>query len=163
MVTQSDFTSEEWLQIMTAPQMASMYVTLASPSGPVGIVAETMAASKLVVQAIKETSGNALIDAVAAEYRERAENRQKLDMPQLSRNADELKAQCLQACRDLAALLSEKAPTEADGFVQWVYRAAQSTAEAAKEGGFLGIGGKKVGEAEVAAPEEISAALGISA
>jgi len=143
--------------------MASMYVTLASPSGPVGIVAETMAASKLVVQAIKETSGNALIDAVAAEYRERAENRQKLDMPQLSRNADELKAQCLQACRDLAALLSEKAPTEADGFVQWVYRAAQSTAEAAKEGGFLGIGGKKVGEAEVAAPEEISAALGISA
>lgn len=163
MADKSDFTSEEWQQIITAPQMAALYVALASPSGPVGVVTELMAASKLIVQAIKASTGNALIDAVAADFREKAEKREKMEAPHMSKDPNELKAQCLQACRDLAALLAQKAPAEAEGYKQWVQQAAQDSAEAAKEGGFLGIGGKRVSEAEVAALADLAAALGIAA
>lgn len=163
MAKKADFTSEEWEQIITAPQMAALYVALASPSGPVGIVQEMMASTKLLVEAMKESSDNELVEAVAADFREKAEKKEKIETPDISRDPDELKAQCLQACRDLAALLSEKAPEEAGGYKQWVHRAARASAEAAKEGGFLGIGGTKVTEEEVAALEDLADALGIAA
>lgn len=163
MVNKVDFTPEEWQQILTAPQMASLYVALASPSGPVGAVQEMMASTKLMVEAMKAGSGNALIDAVVADIREKVEKKEKLEPPQMSKDPNEVKARCLQACRDLAALLAQKAPAEAEGYKQWVYQAAQHSAEAAKEGGFLGIGGKRVSEAEAAALKEIAGALGIPA
>jgi len=162
MVNKADFTAEEWQQIITAPQMASLYVMLASPSGPAGAVQEMLAASKLIVAAIKSATGNAMIDAVAADLKAKAEKKEKVEAPAMSKDAQEMKAQSLQASRDLAALLSQKAPAEAEGYKQWVYRAAQLSSEAAKEGGFLGIGGERVSEAEVAALREIAEALGIS-
>jgi hypothetical protein len=58
-------------------------------------------------------------------------------------------------------LLAQKAPEEAEGYKQWVYKAAQLSSEAAKEGGFLGMGGKRVTEAEAAALKEVAGALGI--
>jgi hypothetical protein len=163
MVTKADFTPEEWQQIISAPQMASLYVALASPSGPVGVIQEMMASSKLIVEAMKATSGNALIDAVATDWREKVEKKEKPQPVQMGKDPNEVKARCLQACRDLAALLSQKAPAEAEGYKQWVYQAAKQSAEAAKEGGFLGIGGTTVNEAEVAALKEIASALGIVA
>ena len=163
MVSRADFTSEEWQQILTAPQIASVYIALASPSGPLGAAKEMMASMQLIVEAMKASSGNALIDAVVADIREKAEKKEKLEPPQISKDPNETKAQCLQACRDLAALLSQKAPAEAEGYKQWVYQAAQHSAEAAKEGGFLGIGGQRVNEAEAAALKEIASALGIPA
>jgi hypothetical protein len=163
MVGKVDFTPEEWQQILIAPQMASLYIALSSPSGPVGAVKEMMASTKLIIEAIKVGSGNALIDAVVADLREKAEHKEKVEAPQISKDPNETKAMCLQACRDLAALLSLKAPTEAEGYEQWVYQAAQNSAEAAKEGGFFGIGGTRVSEAEAAALKEIAGALGIPA
>jgi hypothetical protein len=43
-----------------------------------------------------------------------------------------------------------------------VYQAAQNSASAAREGGFFGIGGESVSEAETAALQEIAGALGIA-
>ena len=163
MVSKADFTAEEWQKILLAPQMASLVVMLASPSGPAGAVQEMVASSKLIAEAIKKASGNALIDAVAADYKERIEKKEQFQQPALSKDAKEAKAQCLQACRDLAALLEGKVGAEAEGYKKWVYQAAQNSSEAAKEGGFLGIGGERVSKAEAAALQEIAAALGISA
>jgi hypothetical protein len=72
-----------------------------------------------------------------------------------------MKAQCLQTLRDVAALLSQKAPADAQAYKQWVYQAAQNSANAAKEGGVFGIGGQRVSEAETAALKEIAMALEI--
>ncbi len=163
MVNKSDFTAEEWKQILIAPQMASLVVMLASPSGPAGAVQEMIASSKLIAEAIKTATGNALIDAVAADYKERIERKEQLQQPAMSKDAKEAKAQGLQACRDLAALLSHKVGAEAEGYKRWVYQAAQNSSEAAKEGGFLGIGGERVSKAEAAALQEIAEALGIAA
>jgi len=72
-----------------------------------------------------------------------------------------MKAQCLKACRDVAALLSQKAPADAEQYKQWVYQSAQNSANAAKEGGVFGIGGERVSEAEATALKEIASALDI--
>ena len=162
MSKKADFTLEEWQQIVSLPQVASLYVALASPSGPLGLVQEMMASTKGIVEALKASSGNELIDAIAADMRERVEKREKLEPPLKPNNdLNEMKAQCLKACRDAAALLSQKAPADAGQYKQWVYQSAQNSANAAKEGGVFGIGGERVSEAETAALKEIAIALDI--
>jgi hypothetical protein len=162
MAKKADFTSEEWQRILSLPQVAALYLALASPSGPIGLVQEMMASTKGILEALKASSGNELIDAVAADMREKAEKRERLEPPLKPDNdPNEMKAQCLQACRDVAALLSQKAPADAEQYKQWVYQSAQNSANAAKEGGFFGIGGERVTEAEAAALKEIALALGI--
>jgi hypothetical protein len=163
MASKSDFTPSEWQQIVSAPQMASVYVALASPTGPVGVMQELMAWTKPFIEAMKVSSGNSLIDAVAADLKEKAEKREKVEPAQMSKDPKEMRARSLQACSDLAALLSQKAPEEAEGYKRMVYHGAQLTAEAGKEGGFMGIGGVRVNDAEVAALKELAGALGIAA
>jgi hypothetical protein len=163
MAKKADFTSEEWQLILSLPQVASLYLALASPSNPLGLAQEMIASTKGIVETLKSSSGNELIDAVAADIREKAEKREKLEPPlQKSNDLNKMKAQCLQACRDVAALLSQKAPADAQAYKQWVYQAAENSANAAKEGGVFGIGGERVSEAETAALKEIAMALDIS-
>ena len=163
MAKKADFTSEEWQLILSMPQVASLYLALASPSGPLGLAQEMIASAKGIVEALKSSSGNELIDAVAADIQEKAEKRERLEPPlKMSKDPNELKVQCLQACRDAAALLSQKAPAEAQAYKQWVYQAAQNSANAAKEGGVFGIGGERISEAETAALKKLAIALDIS-
>jgi hypothetical protein len=163
MAKKADFTSEEWQRILSLPQVASLYLALASPSNPLGLAQELIASTKGIVEALKSSSGNELIDAVAADFREKAEKRERMEAPlKTSNDPNEMKAQCLQISRDVAALLSQKAPADAQAYKQWVYQAAQNSANAAKEGGFLGIGGERVSEAEAAALKELATALDIS-
>ena len=162
MAKKADFTLEEWQLILSLPQVASLYVALASPSGPIGLVQEMMASTKGILEAFKASSGNELIDAVAADIREKAEKRERLEPPlKPSNDPNEMKAQCLQACREVAALLSQKAAADAQQYKQWVYQSALNSANAAKEGGVFGIGGERVSEAETAALKEIAMALDI--
>jgi hypothetical protein len=122
-----------------------------------------IASTKGIVEALKSSSGNELIDAVAADIREKAEKRERLEPPlKTSNDPNEMKAQCLQISRQVAALLSQKAPAEAQAYKQWVYQAAQNSANAAKEGGVFGIGGERISEAETAALKELAVALDIS-
>lgn len=162
MAKKADFTSEEWQRILSMPQVVSLYLALASPSNPLGLAQEMIASTKGVVEALKSSSGNELIDAVAADIREKAEKREKMEPPlQPGNDLNKMKAQCLQACREVAALLSQKAPADAQGYKQWIYQAAQNSANAAKEGGVFGIGGERVSEAEAAALKDIATALAI--
>ena len=163
MAKKADFTSEEWQRILSLPQVAALYLALASPSGPIGLVQEMMASTKGILEALKASSGNELIDAVAADIREKAEKREKLEPPLKPGNdLNKMKAECVQACRDVAALLSQKAPADAEPYKRWVYQSAQNSANAAKEGGVFRIGGQRVSEEETAALQEIAFALGIS-
>ena len=60
---------------------------------------------------------------------------------------------------DAYVVVSQKGAPEAAGFRDLVMKVAQSTAEAAKEGGFLGIGGTQVSAAEQGAIDKIRTAL----
>jgi hypothetical protein len=62
---------------------------------------------------------------------------------------------------DAMGILEAKATAEEiDAYKRFVMTVAQAAASAHKEGGFLGIGGKQISDAENQALDEISAALG---
>jgi hypothetical protein len=56
--------------------------------------------------------------------------------------------------------VAQKSPAEAEEYKRWLVALAQKTAEAAKEGGFLGIGGTRVSEAETSAVSELNRTTG---
>jgi hypothetical protein len=61
-------------------------------------------------------------------------------------------------------LLEKKAtPEEATEMKLWLAQIAQKTAEATKEGGFLGFGGTLVSEEEKAAIAKVNSSLGLAA
>ena len=59
--------------------------------------------------------------------------------------------------------MMRRRPAMLPPFKSWLRQVSQHVAEAAKEGGFLGIGGVAVSEAEKATLTEISSALKLAA
>ncbi|MCD0171776.1 hypothetical protein IHN59_19320, partial [Deinococcus sp. 23YEL01] len=73
-----------------------------------------------------------------------------------ARNAGEARDQSLQAVRQAAWLVSARAsPDDNTAYRQMLMRVAERTANAAREGGFLGIGGKLVDEKEQEVLDEL--------
>lgn len=155
------FSDTEWNQLLNTPQVAGFYISISSPSGMMGIVKEMMASTNQIVDAIKNASGNSLVDEVAADIKLHVDQGVRIESPVLTGSAEKREELCLQFFRDLAALLDQKAPADAEGFKKWVYATAQRSAEAANEGGFLGFGGEKVNTAELDALKNLALALGI--
>ena len=61
--------------------------------------------------------------------------------------------------KEVSAILDAKAPQDAAGFKTWLKTISQNVADASSEGGFLGIGGAQVSDAEKATLADISKAL----
>jgi hypothetical protein len=74
----------------------------------------------------------------------------------------EVKTACIEILGKVDGILTTKAPSDAAAFKNWLRQISQSVAEAATEGGFLGIGGVAVSDAEKATIAEISSALKLS-
>ena len=59
-------------------------------------------------------------------------------------------------------LTAKATPEEAGAFRQWLIDSAQATADAAKEGGFMGIGATRVSEGEQAMLTKLREILGVA-
>jgi len=165
MTTKADYTAEEWHVIMQSPMAAGLVVIYADPSNPVGLAQETFAVSKMMAQQAGAPVSNSLISAVAQEIKD-SEGRKATQPPKPAKGSDltAAKAQALGTLQQLNELLAAKAPPEeADGFKQWIVATAKQVAGAAKEGGFLGIGGTPVTPAETAAVADVARTLGVEA
>jgi hypothetical protein len=107
-----------------------------------------------------EGTTNPLIESLVADLKAGARPAMPTERPQDLAHA---KGQALGTCREVAALLGRKAPSDAEGFKRWLLGSAQRVAEAAKEAGFFGIGGVQVKEAERTALAEVAQALDVKA
>lgn len=157
------FSDGEWNQLMTAPQVASFYISLSSPSNMFGVVKEMMASTNQIIEALRNSSGNNLVDEVASDIKLRVDQGVKIEPPVLTGTPETREEACLSFFRDLSALLAQKAPDDAEGFKKWVYESAKESSEAASEGGFLGFGGEKVNAAEQDALKKLALVLGVEA
>ena len=162
MANKASFTPEEWVLLLESPMMAGMAVSAAEPSGLFGMLKESFATGKLLVQAKSDATANELVKAVAADY-ETAEGRKAASEGLKAKlgggQPGDIKAKALDALRQVTALLAAKAPGDAAAYKAWLAHISQNVAEASKEGGFLGFGGVQVSDAEKATLAEISAAL----
>jgi hypothetical protein len=165
MAGKANFTPEEWARVAGSPMIAGMAITAADPSGVWGLLKEAMVGGTSLLQAKQSADANPLAKAVAEDITtpetrtaasEGMQNRFKGAQP------GELKGRAIDELRAVASLVDAKAPEDAAGFKSWLQSVALKTAEASKEGGFLGIGGVAISDAEKATLDEISAALGTS-
>jgi hypothetical protein len=148
MTTKADFTEEEWVRLGRAPLVAGMAISLADPGGPIEAIKESSAAIKTVLEAAQDGSHGEFVQALATDVAEKTQHRQSPlgGFKPKGRQAGEA---ILDELRAVNALLIEKTtPEEAAQFREWLKTAAQRTATAAKEGGFLGFRAELVSERE---------------
>jgi hypothetical protein len=162
MTTKADFTEEEWTRLERAPLVAGMAITFADPGGPIEAMKESMAAVKTIVDTARTGSDSELVDALAndvAEKAQRRENPLKGFKPRGTMAGGEI----LDELREVNEIVTEKAtPEEAEAFRNWLRDAAQRTADAAKEGGFLGFNAVRVSEGEQKMLDKLDEVLGPS-
>jgi membrane-bound lytic murein transglycosylase B len=166
MANKQNFNPDEWSKILQSTMLAGIAITAAEPSGLWGALKEAFASSSALAAAKSNTSSSELIKAVVADF-ETKEGRASIQEALRQHLAGAKPADAVQRSlanlRDVSAILDAKAPQDAAGFKTWLRAISQNVAEASSEGGFLGIGGVKVSEAEKATLAEISKALGTSA
>lgn len=148
MATKADFNAEEWSMIVEGPLLAGMRVVGA---GRGGTIRESLAIGKVYTEARQGHGDSELLDALVA-------SPPGID-PQALKGAGDLASASSDRLREAIRLLSEKAPDDVDAFKRFVLKVAQAAAEAHKEGGFIGIGGKQVSPEEQAAIDDIAGVL----
>src|SRR4051812_22048359 len=151
MTRKADFNAEEWSTLVEGPLYAGMRVATADRGGT---LRESLALGRVYQEARQRQGQSELLD-------ELVKSPPTIDREQVQAaggNIGEMAAQRLRTAMDM---LSAKAtPAEVDDYKRFVMTVAQAVAGAHKEGGFLGIGGTEISDAENHALDELSTALG---
>jgi hypothetical protein len=152
MTRKADFNAEEWSLVLEGPPIAGMIVITAQRGGT---LRESVSMAKAYTEARQQAGESELLDEIVAARPEMAPGR--------FRTPEELREGGLRRLREAVDLLEQKAtPEEVQSYREFVVTLAERVAAAHKEGGFLGIGGEEVSEAERKALEEVASALGAS-
>jgi hypothetical protein len=146
MTSKSEFPAEEWARVVRAPLMAGMAIMVADPGGPIEATKETMASMRI---ATNPPTREQLLTEVALDVQadvQAKRNPLKGFKPTgTSSPGDQVLAE-LTAVQGIVAARATDEETAAFG--HWLVATAQAAAEAAKEGGFMGIGAELVSERE---------------
>jgi hypothetical protein len=144
MTGKADFTEEEWELVSEGPPSAGLIVVTAQRGG---VFRETLAIPTAYVEARQLNGESQLLDEIVAERPERDHTHYH--------SFEELKQNGLQHLADAITLLEQKATAEeVAGYKHFVLAVADKVANAHREGV------ANVSDAEQAAIEEISKALG---
>jgi len=166
MANKQSFTPEEWTKVLESIMLAGVAVSAAEPSGLWGTLKEGFASSSEIAKAQLNPGTNELIKAAIADL-ETSEGRSSVQEALRKGFAGAKPAEVVQRSlanlREVSAILAAKAPGDAPAFKAWLSSISQKVAEASSEGGFLGIGGVQVSDAEKATLGDIAKALGTSA
>jgi hypothetical protein len=151
MTRKADFNAEEWSTIVNGPLYACMRVISADRGGT---LRESLAMGRAYQEARQHHGESELLD-------ELVKSPPAIDPDRLREAGGNIADVATNQLREAIAILEAKATAaEADAYKKFVMTIAQAVASAHKEGGFLGIGGKQISDAENRALDEISAALG---
>ncbi len=144
-----NFTAEEWATVRNAPLAVASVITSASGTG--GTAAELAAASS----GVKEISDGAEPVSLLAMCFEQGFGKE--DLERVTNGAN--KAESVSAIAAAIRLVAAKSPSEVNDYKKMLLDVGKEVAGASKQGGFLGIGGKKVTDAEAAALKELEDAV----
>jgi hypothetical protein len=162
MSARESFTDEEWHLVIQAPLVAGFAVTAADPGGLIGAFQESAAIAKIMAATKKDSAeGSLLAETVGAYETSEARGIARDAVRELVKGHKPAEAcdAAVVRLREIAGVVRTRTPAEAEAFNGWLMGIADSVAEAAKEGGFLGFGGEPVSDAERKALADIAAAL----
>jgi hypothetical protein len=148
MTTKEAFTDEEWTRLERAPFVAGLAITFADPGGPIEAVKESIASLKTVQEAAQSGDRGELVSSAAKSAIEKAQDR-KNPLGDFKPRGAMAGEEILTELREVNSLVGEKATAEeAASYREWLLDSAKHTADAAKEGGFLGFKAERVSEGE---------------
>jgi len=157
MTSKSEFSEEEWARVVRAPFVAGMAIMVADPGGPIEATKETMASIRT---ATAPPTREQLLTEVAldvqAEVQAKRNPLKGFKPTGTSAPADQVLAE-LTAVQDI--VVARATDEEAAAFGRWLVATAQAAADAAKEGGFMGIGAQQVSEREQEMLERVRKAV----
>src|SRR5215210_2427091 len=150
MTTKADFNAEEWAALVEAPLLAAMRVTAAERGGT---IRESVAVARAYADSRQHQGDSELLDAIAA-------SPPGVDAARLREGGSDVAGAARARLDEAVNVLDAKASEEErSAYKQFVLTAAEAAANANREGGFMGIGGKPVSANEEAALDEIRAVL----
>jgi hypothetical protein len=151
MTKRADFNAEEWVTVVDGPIYAALRVIAASHGGR---LRESLALARTYQEAQTHHGESELVD-------ELIKSPPAIDADEVRHAQANIAEVTAQHLRDAVGIINAKAtPAETDSYKKFVMSVAQAVASAHKEGGFLGVGGKQITDAENQALDEISQALG---
>jgi hypothetical protein len=141
MLTKNDFAASDWSTLSDTPYLVGLATLLAEPSG-LGTIKEAIAITMAIWE--YQTSEIPLIrDLTSRTELQAAQDSQG----GLSKNV--MRDLALEHARSSMAMLSGRAdPEEIDAYRKLLYSVGEKVANASREGGILGFGGKAVSAAE---------------
>ena len=149
MTRKTDFTEQEWKEVLEGPTSAGLLV-IGSDRG--GSIRETFSMARAYSDARQQHGASELLDDLVA-------SKPEIDRTRV-RSPEELRENSLRNIREAVGLLEGKASEEEVAeYRKFILNLAERVAEARKEG-FLGLSGERVSDAERAAIAEIETALG---
>lgn len=160
MSNKDDFSAEEWKLLLDVPPAVGTAVMHAGKSG-LGTAKESLAMVNSIMRADTQFSGELVRSLTEARCKngERSEI-ETLGSPYAGQAPEDILRDTLKRCRQVVALLAKKvSEEEANEYVDWTLEVGENVAAAAKEGGFLGIGGERVSAEEKKAMSAIEKAL----
>jgi len=157
MATEKDFAAGDWQRIEAAPFMAGLAVTYGDLSNKVAIGEEARATGEAIKAGASSSSD--LVRCIAARFAAG----QRPTIPAIPNRPAEAQNALVDGCKAALALVQAKAPTEANAYARFLLDCASAAAGAAREGGFIGIGIKKISEGEQLALANLALALGLPA
>jgi hypothetical protein len=153
MTQKADFNAEEWSLILEAGPTGAMVVIRANRGGT---IRESLSIGKTYAAEQQNDDATELLAAIVAD-------RPELDTKRYS-DPNEVATIGLQRVHGAVDTVEQKATTlEVEDFKRFLYDVARHAAEAHKEGGFLGIGGTRVSEAEGEALQRLADTIGYDA
>ena len=161
MTVKSDFSSQEWQLLLDVPPAVGTAVMYAGRSG-LGSVKESLAMANSILGARHEHDGIELIESLSDARLKNGEKStiETLSSPYRGLSDVQILEDVVAKCRRVIELLNDRATAEETAaYVSWTLHVAKQVAVAAKEGGFLGIGGERVSEEEKKALHAIRNAL----
>ena len=151
MTSKAEFNADEWSTVVNGPLYAGMRLIAADRGGT---LRETMAMGRVYQDARAGHGASELLD-------ELVKSPPAIDPDTVRDAGGNLATVARQQLREAIGILEAKASAaETDDYKRFVMTVAQAVAGAHKEGGFLGVGGKQISDAENEALDEVSAALG---
>ncbi len=142
----------DWNKVAVAPVAALLAVSSSDLDGPFDTMKEIKAAQAALLAATKAApAGSVLAAAFGGGLTESALK----SVREVAKGRDAL----TRLIADATAAVKQRSPGELEAFKATIRSIGQATAEAAKEGGFLGIGGTLVSDDEKAALAKIEAAM----
>jgi hypothetical protein len=142
----------DWAKVSLGPLAATMLVTGSDLSGPIDSMKEVKAANQAMVDAASSAGAASVLASALGGGIDVGAIKQ---LRELAPDKDKLMA----LVKAGAAAVAQRSPAEAAAYKATVLKVAQATAEAAKDGGFLGIGGKLISDDEQTALDALKSAL----